>query len=132
MAPSSLSVFALHPMYINLEALKPSKKILDEIARVRVELEGHFLDYEKVLSTKMRLLREIFEEQRKVFVAGEDFQQFFTDNRDWIQVTILRVCHIANQSRPTLSFAIFTQNLEPVTTTPGPSIHTLLMLALSI
>jgi 4-alpha-glucanotransferase len=85
---SSLSVFALHPIYINLDDLKPSNAIKEEIVKQRQVLNKGHLMYEvrigrtsplllqtshssqEVMAVKMQLLHQIWNEQKASFLAS--------------------------------------------------------------
>lgn len=61
---SSLSVFALHPIYLRLQSLTSHPDIIRRIgesAKVLNELEQ--IDYEKVMLNKTSFIKEIFEEE---------------------------------------------------------------------
>ncbi|ULQ53945.1 4-alpha-glucanotransferase [Flavihumibacter fluvii] len=84
---AAISAFALHPILINLEkvagkkqahlvkALKKKQKELNELAVV---------DYEEVLSTKINVLREIFELQKEDLETEKDYPEFFENNKHWL------------------------------------------------
>jgi len=60
---SSISVFALHPQYINLNKLTTNKTILSEIEQTAQKLYVlDEVDYEHVMRFKMTKLEQIFKE----------------------------------------------------------------------
>eukprot|EP00741_Cyanophora_paradoxa_P017287 tig00020961_g16697.t1 len=83
---SSVSVFALHPMYVHIESIPGLPQELLEAAReARERLEpNEELDYEEVLRTKLGLLRRAFRALRDPFLASPDFTHFFEGQRRWL------------------------------------------------
>lgn len=83
-----ISVFALHPHYIDLEAagtLK-SKQKMTQYRRRQQELNAlAYSDYEAVDRVKMEYLRELFEEKGKVVMDSDDFKTFVRDNEEWLK-----------------------------------------------
>ena len=75
---SSLSVFALHPLYMNLEALQPSERLLNKInmARRQFDTQESNFNYEKVMKAKWEILREIFNEQWSTTVKSPEFKRY--------------------------------------------------------
>jgi 4-alpha-glucanotransferase len=84
---SSISVFALHPLYLNLESLgKLTKKIQDEINEGKKILNAiDHLDYENVIKLKMKLIKEIFEINKEETLKSADFKNFFEENSYWLK-----------------------------------------------
>lgn len=81
-----ISVFALHPMYLNVEALngftaadkkkyKQEKTALNQLKTV---------DYETVNKNKITYLKKIFNRQKETFLESEAFKEFFDHSRDWL------------------------------------------------
>lgn len=86
---NSVSVFALHPIYMNLAALGPHPAALEadiEAARARLNADATApLDYEAVMDAKIPLLKRIFLEQRDATFASAEFKAFFESTKDWLQ-----------------------------------------------
>ena len=69
---SSLSVFALHPMYINIDALDRSGALKAELQRERQRLNGESVDYEETMRVKMAFLTRVFQKDTRAhFLASE-------------------------------------------------------------
>ncbi len=96
---ASISAFALHPIYLNLESvggkhnhliksLKKKQKQLNELPE---------LDYEQVMKFKLSGLKEIFLSEKEKFLADEDFLQFFRDNKDWL-VPYAAFCYLRDKN----------------------------------
>lgn len=112
-----ISVFALHPHYIDLEAagtLK-SKQKMTQYRRRQQELDAlSYSDYEAVDRVKMEYLRELFEEKGKVVMDSDDFKTFVRDNEEWLKPYAEWLSQ-NNQNTPTIqntqSFYFFLQFL---------------------
>lgn len=112
-----ISVLALHPHYIDLEAagtLK-SKQKMTQYRRRQQELNAlAYSDYEAVDRVKMEYLRELFEEKGKVVMDSDDFKNFVRDNEEWLKPYAEWLSQ-NNQNTPTIqntqSFYFFLQFL---------------------
>ena len=84
---AAISAFALHPLYINL-AKVAGKKHADKVSALKKkqkQLNGlTVVDYEQVMSFKMAILKELYEETGKDYFESEDYKQFFDDNKHWL------------------------------------------------
>ncbi|PVX52022.1 4-alpha-glucanotransferase [Balneicella halophila] len=82
-----ISVFALHPMYLNIEKLKRMTGIeKQQYQKEKVELNSlEEIDYELVNQRKLTYAHSFFSKQKKRFLASLEFQEFFTKNREWLQ-----------------------------------------------
>ena len=93
---SCISVFALHPQYVELGALPPLKKETDRrrFDKMRQELNAlSQIDYERVNAAKLEYLRLIFEQEGKQTLASADFKTFFAENEQWL-VPYAQYCHL--------------------------------------
>ena len=85
---NSISIYAFHPMYIDLRQL-PS--LADKAAMEAFEEERKKLnalpqvDYEAVNTLKRGYLRQVFAETGKEVLASAAFKKFFKDNSHWLQ-----------------------------------------------
>lgn len=77
---SSLSVFALHPIYLRIEDLMLNlpKEIQDQIEDERSHLEGPVVDYEAALETKLRLAHSIYRLDGTKTLKVTSFVSFLT------------------------------------------------------
>jgi 4-alpha-glucanotransferase len=85
---AAISVFALHPIYLNLEAMGTLKNKKDQkfYNDQRVALnKKDFVDYEAVMKVKSRYFKQLYDQEKKAFLADPAFQQFLADNRNWLQ-----------------------------------------------
>ncbi|OGV70126.1 MAG: hypothetical protein A2283_14305 [Lentisphaerae bacterium RIFOXYA12_FULL_48_11] len=84
---AAISVFALHPIYINLRAIgvlasKTTCEIMEVQRRQLNDLKQ--LDYETVMRLKSRYLKLIFDEVSAEFLLDPEFGKFFEKNRFWL------------------------------------------------
>jgi len=91
---SSTSVCALHPIYINLEALgELPKDIAAEIAQKKKELDLDKLDYEAVLRTKSNILKRIYALHHKTkWLESKELTKFVQEHKAWLPAYAL-FCH---------------------------------------
>ncbi|MDD4013758.1 MAG: 4-alpha-glucanotransferase [Candidatus Omnitrophica bacterium] len=84
---SNISVFALHPLYLNLEAIASLPKDLREkIDRRRKDLNSFdHVNYEKVMSAKLSLLKEIFSLSKEQFMKSRELEDFLSENSFWLR-----------------------------------------------
>ncbi|HEY4154963.1 MAG TPA: 4-alpha-glucanotransferase, partial [Puia sp.] len=84
---AAISAFALHPLYINLEETA-GKKYADRLKPLRKKQkqlnELPDLDYETVISSKMAVLRELYELQKKDLNEDPEYLKFFENNKFWL------------------------------------------------
>jgi len=97
---ASISAFALHPIYINLEKVAGKKysdliKSLKKKQRQLNDLPD--LDYEQVIKFKLSTLKELFLLQEQEFLKGEDFLAFFKKNRHWL-IPYAAFCYLRDRN----------------------------------
>jgi 4-alpha-glucanotransferase len=84
---AAISVFALHPMYLNLPkigALK-DKKEMNRYKKLGKELnELQQIDYEAVMKLKSPYYKKIYDQNKKEFLKDEGFRKFFKENEEWL------------------------------------------------
>ena len=83
-----VSAFALHPHYLDLEALGPlkSKSRMTAYNRQRQELNAlGYSDYEAVGRVKQDYVRERFAECGQQTLDSKDFKLWFDDNKEWLE-----------------------------------------------
>lgn len=83
-----VSAFALHPHYIDLEALGSlkSKAKMTAYHRQRQELNNlNYSDYEAVDRVKSAYVQEIFSERGQQTLDSKEFKTWFDDNKDWLE-----------------------------------------------
>ena len=85
---SSISIYAFHPMYVDLRQL-PSLNDTEtaiHFERKRVELNAlPQVDYEAVNHWKRAYLKAVFLQEQANVLASEGFQAFYHDNAEWLR-----------------------------------------------
>lgn len=84
---NSISIYAFHPMYLNIKALGTlkDKNKADEFEQKRIELnELKQIDYEAVNKVKSAYVEQLFEQDGEKMLGSAGFKKFFTDNKHWL------------------------------------------------
>ena len=84
---NSISIYAFHPMYIDLRQLGKLKDKQAEATYEQKRLELNALpqiDYEAVNNAKRAYIRLMFEQNGKKVLASADFKKFFKENEHWL------------------------------------------------
>ena len=84
---SCISVFAIHPMFVDLNALPALKdaKARKQAEKTRQELNAlPQIDYEKVNDFKQEYLQQIFAQEGKKMMSGADFKAFILETQQWL------------------------------------------------
>lgn len=85
---NSISIYAFHPMYMDLKALGPlsNKSIEDWFSREQKRLNAlSQVNYEEVNLLKRSYIKMAFEEQHRKVFKTEEYQKFFEENKDWLR-----------------------------------------------
>ena len=97
---AAISVFALHPIYLNLEAMGKLKSA----ARVRYyeakkeELNAlSEVDYEAVMEAKWSYTKELYEQEGAKLLVSKPFQQFLLANESWLPAYAM-FAHLRDQN----------------------------------
>ena len=83
-----VSAFALHPHYMDLEALGAlkSKAKMTAYNRQRQELNAlGYSDYEAVDHVKRAYIEEMFAERGKQTLESKEYKQWLSENKDWLE-----------------------------------------------
>ncbi len=94
-----ISVFALHPIYVNLESIAGSAthKVIKSLKKKQKELnELADVDYEQVMKYKWQAIRELYAEQKEAMHDSLDFFAFFDLNRHWL-VPYATFCYLRDK-----------------------------------
>jgi 4-alpha-glucanotransferase len=84
---SSISAFALHPIYLNLSRVvsERNQMLLAALEPHRKQLNAlESLDYEAVMKAKLEFLERIYPSQRLATFRTSGFQEFFLRNQGWL------------------------------------------------
>ena len=93
---AAISVYALHPYYVNIQAIA---KIKDEKAAARLdaamtELNAvETVDYEWVSAFKFQYFKHLFNQERKAFFKDQEALAFIENNADWLK-PYAAFCHL--------------------------------------
>lgn len=85
---NSISIYAFHPMYADIAQMGTLK---DKIAKSQFNKRQKELnslpaiDYEAVNQTKWEFFRLIFHQEGEKVLASNDFKEFFSTNKEWLQ-----------------------------------------------
>ncbi|MFK7906688.1 MAG: 4-alpha-glucanotransferase [Chitinophagales bacterium] len=85
---AAISVYALHPMYLNIEAINGFDKVVDSKTYQALQLQLNALetvDYELVMKHKTAFARQIFDATKSKFLKDKSFKKFFAENQHWLQ-----------------------------------------------
>ena len=93
---SSISIFALHPQYADLNALPPlaDKDAQTRFEALRKELNAlPQMDYERVNKAKKEYLYLLYIQEGKRMMATSEFKHFFLEEERWL-VPYAQYCHL--------------------------------------
>ncbi len=85
---AAISVYALHPIYINLLKIG---KLDSDINQQIIEAQGKYLnsldkiDYEAVMALKSRFFKLIYDQRKQDFLCDPDYLEFFNENKYWLR-----------------------------------------------
>ncbi|XP_057770458.1 4-alpha-glucanotransferase DPE2 [Salvia miltiorrhiza] len=84
---SSLSVFALHPLYLRVQALSEniSEDIKQEIERTRKDLDKKDVDYDATMAAKLSIAKKIYSKEKGTVLGSAEFQNYFSENQEWLK-----------------------------------------------
>lgn len=89
---SSISVFALHPQYLDLTKLDGFLEVVDQKKYSKEQQALNKLpdiDYEKVISLKLKYARQLFNSQKGRFSRTKAFKEFLGRNKHWLDAYAL-------------------------------------------
>ena len=97
---AAISAFALHPLYINLEAIagKKDTNMLRLLRKKQKQLnELPDVDYVKVMEFKISLLKELYQEHKTSLFKDPDFISFFDSNKHWL-IPYAAFCYLRDKN----------------------------------
>lgn len=110
---AAISAFALHPIYLNLEAVAGKKHAatLKPFAKKQKELNAlEAVDYEAVMSEKWKAVRLLFDLQKDDWAADAGYQQYFAENKHWL-VPYAAFCFL-KEKHGTAEFATWPEHAQ--------------------
>jgi 4-alpha-glucanotransferase len=96
---AAISAFALHPIYLNLDALATGsiKRLLAGLAERRQQLNAlEAVDYEAVVKAKLEFVRQVFPSQCAGTFKSQGYRRFFEQNQDWL-VPYAAFCYLRDK-----------------------------------
>jgi 4-alpha-glucanotransferase len=97
---SSISAFALHPLYLNLEevAEKHDAPLIKSLKKKQKQLNDLTeIDYEQVIKLKISAAREMFDSQKEKFLADDEFIAFFEESKHWL-IPYAAFCYLRDRN----------------------------------
>ena len=83
----SISVMALHPIYMNLEKLglleDDNLSAEFEAKQKELNVDTH-VDYPEVLRYKSKYFKLIYDQEKATFFDRPDYREFFEQNKEWL------------------------------------------------
>jgi 4-alpha-glucanotransferase len=95
----SISVLALHPVYLNINKLGALKdpKLMEWFETQQKRLnESQFVDYVEVHKTKSRYYKLIFDQNWEETQTQESYKTFFNENKEWLEL-YAAFCYLRDQ-----------------------------------
>ncbi len=82
---NAVSVFALNPIYLNLEAVADLKTKAKEYHQTKDEFNKKtFVDYQVVVSEKWKYINLLYKQEKERTFASDEYQLFFQQNKEWL------------------------------------------------
>jgi 4-alpha-glucanotransferase len=82
---SAISVYALHPLYINLEAMGLSEKGKEYKEQKEALNQLDFIDYEEVIKLKWRYIQQLYKKQKEELFNSDEYKTFYEENKEWLK-----------------------------------------------
>ena len=83
---NAVSVFALHPIYINIEhtgTLTPTQQKRYDKTKAAFN-EKTFADYQCVYDEKMKYFKALYKAEKEIVFSSAAYQAFYTKNAEWL------------------------------------------------
>ena len=93
---SCISIFALHPQYVDFRQLPPLKdaRKAKEFESLRKQLNQlRQIDYERMIQAKEQYLHLLFEQEGKTTFATKEFKEWFQEEERWL-VPYAQYCYL--------------------------------------
>lgn len=84
---AAISVFALHPIYLNLPkmgSLKDKGEMKSLVKKGQKLNENDTLDYVSVMDLKSEFFKKLYDQNKGKFLKDKKFKQFFKKNKKWL------------------------------------------------
>ncbi len=100
---AAISVYALHPLYVNIQSIAKLKKKEDE-TRLKADIAKlnklETIDFEAVLNTKFAFFELLWAQEKAAFLKDHEAQNFIEGNADWLK-PYAAFCHLRDLNRTT-------------------------------
>ena len=113
---NSISIYALHPMYLNLKQLGKlnDKKAMAEFEKERLRVNAlPQIDYEAVNNLKRGYMHQMYEQDGAKVLKTKGYKAFYEKNREWLQpyaaFSYLRDKYGTSQFSVWLAYSIYNQ-----------------------
>jgi 4-alpha-glucanotransferase len=96
---AAISVFALHPIYLNLPAMGTLKdpSLMKEFEQQGAKLNAlDKIDFEAVMKVKSAYFKKLYDQEKDIFLSDPGFKSYYEDNKDWL-VPYAAFCRIRDQ-----------------------------------
>src|SRR5699024_8366344 len=96
----SISAFALHPLYLNLQAVagKHSADIIKSFNKKQKQLNDlSEIDYEQVIKFKISIAKELFESKKEKLLNDDSFKAFIEENRHCL-IPYAACCYLSHRN----------------------------------
>ena len=97
---AAISVYALHPYYVNLEAVAKikDKQAAKQLTDLRTQLNAlDVVDIEQVGQHKFAFFKILYEQEKKTFWKSKDAQEFIEKNAYWLK-PYAAFCHLRDKN----------------------------------
>jgi len=126
----SITVMALHPMYLHLPALGTlnDKKLMKEFNKLQKELNAKpHVDYVEVTKAKARYFKLIFDQNWDELSKTSEFKLFFSENKEWL-IPYAAFCYLRDQFKTSdfrqwVDYATFNPEQIAALTDPAQPFH---------
>lgn len=85
---AAISAFALHPIYIHLDALLGKQHKEELLSKIKAQREAlnklDAVDYEAVLQFKLDILKALFKKEGDACLQSQEYQSFFQQHQYWL------------------------------------------------
>ena len=84
---NSISIYALHPMYVDIKQLPALKDVekMRQYQRLGQELNAlPQIDYERVNELKLDYLRDVWEQEGEKIIKSSEYKNFYAANKRWL------------------------------------------------
>ncbi len=106
-----ISVFALHPIYLNIEKMagKEHAALIKELKSRQEELNAlPDMDYGAVINTKWTAIRNLYKAMKDTWLADKAYQQYLQENEHWL-MPYAAFCYYRDKNK-TADFSLWETN----------------------